>query len=57
MSISTFFSCVDNLNRDMGTEILMPSWEKKFCLKVGLFTWEIFFKAKRYVHLKDKMIH
>ncbi|KAL2535896.1 uncharacterized protein Fot_17287 [Forsythia ovata] len=27
---------------------VVPSWEKEFCLKVGLFTWTKFLEAKKY---------
>ncbi|KAM7493812.1 hypothetical protein LguiB_028421 [Lonicera macranthoides] len=35
----------------------IPAWEKEFCLKIGLFKWEAFVEAKKFVHLETKIIN
>ncbi|KAM7490954.1 hypothetical protein LguiA_033875 [Lonicera macranthoides] len=35
----------------------IPAWEKEFCLKIGLFKWEAFLEAKKFIHLETRVIN
>ncbi|KAK2651918.1 hypothetical protein Ddye_011774 [Dipteronia dyeriana] len=37
-------------------EVEVPSWEKRFCAKVGLISWEKFLEGKKYMHIFKNVV-